>query len=130
MSILLLVVGAVLGLATCLFGSFAKLDRGRSFYPVMMIVIAIMYGIFAVAAGSMAALRAESIPIVIFVVAAIAGWRFSLWIIVAALIGHGVFDFVHPSIIHNPGVPWWYEPACGAYDIAAAFYLARLQSRA
>lgn len=123
-------LGAILGLATCLLASYTKLDRGRAFYPVMMIVIAVIYGAFALIGGSTGALREESIPIAIFVAAAIAGWRFSLWIIVAALIAHGVFDFVHDSLIATPGVPLWYPPMCGAYDLAAGLYLAwRLSQR-
>jgi len=118
------VIGAILGLATCLLASYTRLDRGRAFYPVMMIVIAVVYAAFALVGGSPDALRAESIPIAIFIAAAIAGWRFSLWIIVAALIAHGIFDFIHDSLIANPGVPRWYPPVCGAYDIAAGLYLA------
>lgn len=123
------VAGALLGFATCFAASRLRLDRGRAFYPAMVMVIALIYAAFALIGGSLDALRAESIPIVIFIAAAIAGYRFSMWIIVAALIGHGVFDFVHDALIANPGVPRWYPPMCGAYDIAAGVYLFVKQRR-
>jgi hypothetical protein len=38
----------------------------------------------------------------------VAGFKKNLWVIVAALAGHGVFDFFHHLFIQNPGVPvWW-----------------------
>jgi len=62
----------------------------------------------------------------VFVCAAVAGFRWSLWVAVLALAGHGLFDFVHASVIPDPGVPAWWPPFCLAYDVAAAAYLAWL----
>lgn len=33
------------------------------------------------------------------------GIKRTLWLIVGALLAHGVFDLVHGSVIANPGVP-------------------------
>jgi hypothetical protein len=62
----------------------------------------------------------------VFIVAAVAGFKTSLWIVAAALVGHGVFDFVHASLIANPGVPVWWPPFCSSYDVVAGAYLAVL----
>jgi hypothetical protein len=40
-----------------------------------------------------------------FLLVAVLGFRSNFWLVVAALIGHGVLDFVHRFFIDNPGVP-------------------------
>lgn len=124
-----LLIGAVLALAVGLLATFSGLDRDRAFYPAVMIAIALYYGLFAVMGGSMQALMIESMVIVAFVGAAIAGFRGSLWLVVAALAAHGVFDLVHGHVIENPGVPPWWPPFCLAFDGVAAAYLASLLVR-
>jgi hypothetical protein len=119
-------VGAVLALSVGLFATFFGLDRDRAFYPTVMIVIALLYALFAVMGGSARALAIESIAIVAFVGASVAGFRTSLWLVVAALAAHGLFDFIHADVIANPGVPAWWPAFCLSYDIVAAAYLAWL----
>jgi hypothetical protein len=41
----------------------------------------------------------------LFTAAAAIGFRTTLWVVVAGLAGHGVFDFFHHALIENPGVP-------------------------
>ena len=60
----------------------------------------------------------------VFVAAAIVGFRRYPWVVVAGLALHGVMDFVHGRLVANPGVPDWWPGFCGAYDIAAAAWLA------
>ena len=59
-----------------------------------------------------------------FLLAAIAGFRSSLWWIVGALVAHGVFDWFHGRLIADPGVPPWWPMFCLAYDVVAGAYLA------
>jgi hypothetical protein len=122
-------VGAVLALSVGLFATFLGLDRDRAFYPTVMIVIASYYALFAVMGGSAQALAVESIVIVVFLGASIAGFRTSLWLVVVALAAHGLFDFFHGHLIVNPGVPAWWPSFCLSYDVVAAAYLAWLLSR-
>jgi hypothetical protein len=122
-------IGVVLALSAGLFATFIGLDRDRAFYPTVMIVIAFLYALFAVMGESMQALLMESISIVAFLAAAIAGFKRSLWWVVAALAGHGVYDFVHIHLFENPGVPLWWPYFCSAYDVVAAAYLAWLLLR-
>ena len=124
-----LFIGAALALSIGLSATFLGLDRDRAFYPTVMIVIASYYALFAIMGGSVQVLAFESIAIVTFLVASIAGFRRSLWLVVAALAAHGMFDFVHGQLIANPGVPLWWPPFCLAYDVVAAAYLAWLLSR-
>lgn len=119
-----LLVGAVLAIAIGLFATFSGLDRDRAFYPTVMIVIALLYDLFAAIGGSTQVLLIESLIGLVFVVAAIWGFRSSLWIVVVALAAHGCLDLVHGRMIANRGVPAWWPQFCSAYDIVAAGYLA------
>lgn len=94
-----------------------------------MIVIASYYALFAVMGGSVHALMVESIVVAAFLAASIAGFRTSLWLVVAALAAHGLFDFIHGRLITNPGVPAWWPPFCLSFDVVAAAYLAWRLSR-
>jgi hypothetical protein len=122
-------VGTALALSVGLFATLTGLDRDRAFYPTVLIVIALYYALFAVIGGSAHALATESIAILAFLGVAVAGFRKSLWLVVAALAAHGLFDLVHGRLIANPGVPAWWPAFCGAYDVVAAAYLAWLLSR-
>lgn len=126
---MVLIVGIVLPLMIGVFGTLTGLDRDRAFYPVVMIVIALLYVLFAAIGGSGDALLADGAIALAFVVAAVAGFRTSLWIVVAALAAHGVMDLFHGALVVNPGVPTWWPAFCGAYDIGAAGYLAVLVTR-
>jgi hypothetical protein len=118
--------GVTLALSIGLLMSFTNFDRDRSFYPTIMIVIALYYALFAVIGSSPKALVLEAVPIAVFVVAAVAGFKYSLWPVVVALIAHGVFDVIHGQLIFNPGVPTWWPNFCLGYDVVAGLYLAWL----
>jgi hypothetical protein len=87
------------------------------------IVIASLYSLFAAMGGSTRGLLVESIVGLGFIGLAVLGFRSSLWLVVAALGVHGVFDLVHGSVVSNPGVPVWWPAFCLAYDVVAAGYL-------
>jgi hypothetical protein len=95
-----------------------------------MIVIASYYGLFAVMGGSMEALALESAVLLVFLVAAVIGFKMNLWIVAGALLSHGIFDLLHGHLIANPGVPVWWPMFCLTYDVAAAGYLAWLLQQA
>jgi hypothetical protein len=117
-------VGLGLAVLTSLLARVAGFDRDRSFYPTILIVIASYYVLFAAMGGSAQASIAESIAMTLFVGAAIAGFRFNAWLVVAALAAHGVFDFFHHALIRNPGVPPWWPSFCLAYDVGLAAIVA------
>jgi hypothetical protein len=60
----------------------------------------------------------------VFALVALLGFKSNLWWVAAALAGHGGFDFVHGFLVHNAGMPVWWPSFCGAYDVAAAVWLA------
>jgi hypothetical protein len=121
-----LAVGLSLAFAAGLFATVVGLDRDRAFYPTVMIVIALLYALFAVMGGSTHALVLELLVGAVFVVGAVGGFKSSLWIVAGALAAHGIYDFLHDWVVANPGVPSFWPAFCGAYDVTAAAYLAWL----
>lgn len=117
-------IGAILGLGACILGTLAGFERDRAYYPVMTIVVATYYDLFAVMGGSSGALVAEILITSVFVVAAILGFRRNLWIAAGALIGHGVMDIFHHRLVSDPGVPPYWPMFCMTFDIVAGLYLA------
>ena len=123
------VVGIVLSVGVAVFARRVGFDRDRAFYPTVLIVIASYYVLFAAMMGSIHTVVLESAVMAVFVIAAVAGFKGSPWIIVAGLAGHGVQDAVHSHIVANAGVPAWWPAWCLAYDVGAAGALAWLLMR-
>jgi hypothetical protein len=119
----------VAALAISIGASAIGMDRERSFYPTVLAVVATYYALFAVMAGSTHALLSEAVPIALFLVTAVTGFRKALWWVVIGLVGHGLFDLLHGHLISNPGVPAWWPGWCLAYDLTAGTYLAFLLKR-
>ena len=119
-------VGTLFGVAVGVGTSLIGMDRDRSLYPAMMIVIALLYCLFAVMGGSNQALTIEALVSVIFISSAVIGFKYSLWLTAAGIAGHGLFDLIHPHLYNNPGVPVWWPGFCGTIDIVLGVYLAWL----
>jgi hypothetical protein len=119
-------IGIGLALAILLLVRLVGLDSDRGFYPTVMIVIALLYGLFAVMGGSMRALGLESVAMTGFIFVTILGFKRNLWWVVGALFAHGVYDFFHRHLFINPGVPAWWPQFCSAFDVVAAAFLAGL----
>lgn len=122
-------IGAILAVVVSGTASLLRLDRDRAFYPTILVVIASYYALFAVMAGSGQALIIECTVIIVFLAAAGVGFRYSLWLVVAGLVAHGIFDALHGQLITNPGVPVWWSQFCLTYDVVASGYLAWLLLR-
>ena len=119
-------IGSVLAALVCVFAMVAGFDRDRVFYPTLLMPIATYYVLFAVMGRSTPALIIESLVACAFLMLALAGFKRNLWVAAGALAGHGLFDFVHHVLIHNPGVPVWWPGFCGSFDILAGGFLAVL----
>ena len=90
------------------------------FYPTVLIVVASYYVLFAVMDGSDRVLRSEIAIAAVFTVIAVIGFKHNLWLVVAALAGHGVLDFFHHALVQNAGVPRAWPGFCMAFDLTAA----------
>jgi hypothetical protein len=122
-------IGVALALIVSCFARATGLDRDRAFYSTMAIVIASYYVLFAVMGGSSNALVVELLVMVAFVLVAVLGFRFNLWLVVVCLAAHGVLDAFHGLVVANPGVPEWWPAFCGTFDVGAAGFLAYLLLR-
>jgi hypothetical protein len=123
-------VGLILSLAVAGFATLVGFDRERSFYPTVLIVIASYYVLFALMGASGQTLLIEIVVAGVFLLFAVLGFKRNLWLVVAAIVGHGVFDFVHHFLIENPGVPHWWPGFCMVFDVIFGGWLAvRLMMR-
>ena len=116
-------IGLILSLAVAGLATVVGFDRERAFYPTVMIVIASYYVLFAAMEASRRTLAIEILVAGGFLLVAVFGYRRNFWLVVAALIGHGIFDFVHHFVIDNPGAHWW-PGFCSAFDVILGGVLA------
>ena len=117
-------VGILLALATVAFAAVIGFDRERSFYSTVLFVIATYYVLFAVMGASRRTLMIEIVIASGFILFGALGFKGNLWLVAAALVGHGIFDFIRPSVIANPGVPHWWPGFCMAFDVIFGGWLA------
>lgn len=120
------IIGLSLAVAVAMFARIVGFDRERTFYPVVLIVVASYYVLFATIGGERAELATQLVVFGLFSTAAVVSFRTSLWLAVAGLAAHGVYDFLYQSFAGGHGVPQWWPSFCGAYDLAAAAALALL----
>jgi hypothetical protein len=122
-------VGVGVAGLVCVFAMLSGFDRDRAFYATLVVVVAHYYILFAVLGRSQSALFAESVAAILFVAIAVIGFKRNSWLLVAGLVGHGVFDFFHHHLIQNPGVPSYWPGFCLSFDILAGGILAMLLIR-
>jgi hypothetical protein len=117
-------IGLILAAVVASLGTVIGFDRERGFYPIVLIVIASYYVLFAAMGASSRTLIIESTVASGFVLVAALSFKRNIWLVVAALTGHGVFDLVHHFFINNPGVPHWWPGFCLAFDGVLGGFLA------
>ena len=117
-------IGLLLALAVACFAGITGFERDRAFYPTVLIIVAHYYVLFAVIGASGRTLAIEIAVASAFLLIAILGFKRNLWLVAAAIAGHGVFDFFHHSLIENPGVPRWWPGFCLAFDVGFGGYVA------
>ena len=106
-------------------GRVAGLDREKAYYATVFIVVGSYYVLFAAMAGG-THIVPELILFAVFASAAVLGFRTSMWIVVAGLATHGIFDFLRDGLLAGSGVPAWWPAFCGAFDVGAAAILAAM----
>ena len=118
------VIGLILAAAVAGLATLVGFDRQRVFYPTVLIVIASYYVLFAAMGASRRTLIIEIVVAGGFLLVAVLGFKTNFWLVFAALVGHGIFDFVHRFVIDNPGVPHWWSSFCLAFDALLGTFLA------
>src|SRR5262249_2846763 len=82
-----------------------------------LIVVASYYVLFAAMGASTVVLGIECAVGAGFAALALLGLKRNLWLVAAAIAGHGLFDIVHHWFIRNPGVPVWWRGFCATADL-------------
>jgi hypothetical protein len=114
------IVGIILALLFCGAAAWLGMDRERVFYPAVVMAVASYYLAFAVVDGRSEVMMSEVAIAAVFIAGAVAGFKYSPWIAVAALAGHGVMDGFHHLLVHNTGVPQVWPGFCMTFDVTAA----------
>ncbi len=117
-------IALIVSLGVAGFAAVIGLDRERAFYPTVLIVVASYYVLFATMGASRQTLTIEIVAASVFLLFAVLGFKRNLWFAVAAIVGHGVFDFFHHWLIENPGVPRWWPGFCLTIDVILGVWLA------
>jgi len=129
-----IIAGVITAVAIVALGSATHQGRSLSFYSTVLVVIALVYVLFAVMAEAPRTVMIESAIAAVFVVVAVAAarWenRHAAGILVAAgLAAHGVYDLVHSAIVSNPVVPAWWPVFCGVVDVVLGGWVVFLVRR-
>ena len=117
------IVATLGAIALAIFGRISGFERDRSFYPTVLIVIALLYLLFGALDGRTSVILIESVFALLFSAAAVVGYRKGCWIVASGIAAHGVFDFVRQFFIENSGVPVWWPGFCGTIDILLGIWV-------
>ncbi len=117
------IVATLGAIALAIFGRISGFERDRSFYPTVLIVIALLYLLFGAIDGRTSVILIESVFALLFSAAAVAGYRKGCWIVAFGIAAHGVFDFVRQFFIENSGVPVWWPGFCGTIDVLLGIWV-------
>ena len=121
-------IGIVLGAACGVLLHIAGIARERGTWAVAVAAIALFYVAFAADGPDPSELLAHAAIASVFVGIAVIGARTDPWWLVAALLGHGLFDLTVHLVVSDPSPPWW-GPFCFGVDAALAVWLGVLVRR-
>jgi hypothetical protein len=123
-----ILAGLLFGFAIIGLGYLTRQGRAIPFYSTVLIVIALVYVLFAVMAGGLDVLLVEGVIAAGFTVLAVVGARgphrpWAGGLIATGLVLHGGFDLVHDTLIENPAVPAWWPVFCAVVDVVVGAWL-------
>lgn len=118
-----LIIGISLAIAIVLSARLSRFEKDRSFYPVLLIVIAFYYVLFAFQSFHKNEILFEVFVAIIFSVLAIWGHHINLKIVGLALILHGFYDLMHHSIPVATNPPEWWPLFCFGVDVILGVWL-------
>ena len=118
------IVGITLALLFCGAAAGLGMDRESVFYPAVLMAVASYYLAFAVVDGRGEVMLFEVAIAAVFIAAAVVGFKYSPWIAVVALAGHGVLDGFHHHLVSNTGVPAAWPGFCMSFDVTAGVLVA------
>ena len=117
------IVGITLALFICGAAAGLGMDQDRVFYPAVLMATATYYVLFAVIDGGREVLWSEMAIAAVFIGFAVAGFKRNPWLVVMALVAHGVMDVFHDALVRNAGVPRGWPGFCMTFDVTAAVFV-------
>ncbi len=117
------IIGVVSAVIIVALAKFTKFERDLSFYPTILIVIGLLYVLFAVIDGRIWVVLFESLFAILFTTIAIIGFKKSEIIVGIGIMLHGFFDISHHLLIENRGVPIFWAGFCLAIDFLLGVYI-------
>jgi hypothetical protein len=91
---------------------------------VLLAGIGAIYVGFGLQTGNRAQIMMELTVALGFFSAALAGLWFTPWVVPAAYVMHGIWDYAHHKGSRFAPIPLWYPPFCAVFDWVAAGFLA------
>ncbi|MDH5546998.1 MAG: hypothetical protein OEZ43_15510 [Gammaproteobacteria bacterium] len=125
------IAGIITALCVALPAHALRFDKDTSFYPTILIVIALYYVLFAAMSGIAASIVAESMIALLFIGTAAFSKKFPFLAVGLGLIAHGLFDLMHNQFIEISTVPLWWPAYCATVDVLLGLwvlYLWRLRT--
>ncbi|MGA6826947.1 hypothetical protein ACO9S2_04945 [Nitrospira sp. NS4] len=116
-------IGVLTAVAIAALARSTRFDQDRSFYPTVLVVIAAYYILFAVMGGSRQALAWELAAAIAFSTLAIMGAMHLPVLVGVGIVAHGLFDFIHHTMIEDAGVPDWWPGFCGSLDVVLGLWV-------
>jgi uncharacterized membrane protein len=118
-----LIIGILLGVFIVLLAIKTGFDKDSSFYPVLLIVIAFYYVLFAFQANKTYEIIFEVIIALLFSVIAILGHHRNLKLVGIALVLHGIYDLFQGNIVFSTNPPQWWPLFCFGVDVTIGIWL-------
>ncbi|MEQ9438413.1 MAG: DUF6010 family protein [Cyclobacteriaceae bacterium] len=118
-----LITGIVLATTIVWAARLAGFEKDRSFYPVLLIVIAFYYVLFSFQSYQIDQVLFEALIAFSFAAVALWGYHKSLFIVGVALILHGTYDLFHGFIPLSTTAPDWWPLFCLGVDVVLGIWL-------
>ena len=115
-----LLIGIVLGGVIIFAAKATGFEKDRSFYPVVLIVIALYYVLFAFQSYDGIEIVFEIAIALLFSAVAVWGHRKGLIIVVLGLLLHGIYDLTQSHIEFSTDPPEWWPLFCLGFDFTLA----------
>ena len=122
-----ILAGVLFGFGIVGLGYLTRQGRAIPFYSTVLIVIALVYVLFAVMAGDVGVMRLEIAIAAGFIGVAVTGTRlpsrrWAVGLVVARLGLHGGVGLVHyPRCRYAAGPEWW-GPFCAVVDVVVGIW--------
>ena len=129
-----IIAGLIATVTVIALGYATRQGRSLQFYSSVLVVIGLVYVLFAAMAGATRIIGIESMVAAVFVTFAVMAARWGTvrgagLLLAAGLALHGAYDLVHPAVVANPAVPGWWPPFCAVADLLLAGWMVVLVIR-